>query len=71
MIDQRVGCGNGQLERLDMRQIRAMVKDVMAGKSLPQEIAGHATIPVDLGLFLEETWRLHPDICAFASELFH
>jgi AAA domain len=23
------------------------------------------------GLFLEETWRLHPDICAFISELFY
>jgi superfamily I DNA and/or RNA helicase len=26
---------------------------------------------VDRGLFLEETWRLHPDICAFTSELFY
>ncbi len=31
----------------------------------------HATIPIDRGLFLEETWRLHPDICAFTSELFY
>nr|WP_295463284.1 AAA domain-containing protein [Mesorhizobium sp.] len=23
------------------------------------------------GLFLEETWRLHPDLCAFTSELFY
>ncbi|MDE0672606.1 MAG: TM0106 family RecB-like putative nuclease [Caldilineaceae bacterium] len=23
------------------------------------------------GLFLEETWRLHPDICAFTSEVFY
>ncbi|HTV31218.1 MAG TPA: DEAD/DEAH box helicase, partial [Xanthobacteraceae bacterium] len=30
-----------------------------------------ATIPADRGLFLEETWRLHPDICAFTSELFY
>ena len=28
-------------------------------------------IPIDRGLFLEETWRLHPDICAFTSELFY
>ena len=26
---------------------------------------------MDRGLFLEETWRLHPDICAFTSELFY
>jgi len=29
------------------------------------------TIPPDKGLFLEETWRLHPDICAFTSALFY
>ena len=29
------------------------------------------TIPPARGLFLEETWRLHPDICAFTSELFY
>jgi predicted RecB family nuclease len=29
------------------------------------------TISPDKGLFLEETWRLHPDICAFTSELFY
>lgn len=32
---------------------------------------GHQTIQEDKGLFLEETWRLHPDICAFTSELFY
>jgi len=31
----------------------------------------HATIPADRGLFLEETWRLHPVICGFTSELFY
>jgi superfamily I DNA and/or RNA helicase len=31
----------------------------------------NATIPPDRGLFLEETWRLHPKICAFTSELFY
>lgn len=29
------------------------------------------TISAEQGLFLEETWRLHPDICAFTSELFY
>ena len=29
------------------------------------------TIAADRGLFLEETWRLHPDICRFTSELFY
>ena len=31
----------------------------------------HATMPPDLGIFLERTWRLHPDICAFTSEVFY
>jgi predicted RecB family nuclease len=31
----------------------------------------HRTISEDRGLFLDETWRLHPTICAFTSELFY
>ncbi len=29
------------------------------------------TIAADRGLFLAETWRLHPSICAFTSEMFY
>jgi superfamily I DNA and/or RNA helicase len=29
------------------------------------------TISANKGLFLEETWRLHPRICAFTSDLFY
>ena len=29
------------------------------------------TIDAEHGLFLEQTWRLHPDICAFTSEIFY
>lgn len=29
---------------------------------------GSPTIPPDLGIFLDRTWRLHPDICGFLSE---
>lgn len=32
---------------------------------------GQHTISEDKGLFLEETWRLHPEIAAFTSELFY
>ena len=39
--------------------------------ALDHMLAGHQTIPKDRGLFLEETWRLHPTICAFTSELFY
>ena len=39
--------------------------------ALTHILGPHATIPPDRGLFLEETWRLHPEICAFTSELFY
>jgi uncharacterized protein len=34
-------------------------------------LGGERTIPLDKGLFLEETWRLHPAICAYTSEVFY
>ncbi len=30
-----------------------------------------ATMPVDRGLFIDRTWRLHPAICAYTSEVFY
>jgi uncharacterized protein len=43
-----------------------------AGVSALDHILGdHKTIGIDRGLFLDETWRLHPDICSFTSELFY
>ncbi|HEV2172643.1 MAG TPA: AAA domain-containing protein [Nitrospira sp.] len=39
--------------------------------SLAHLLNGRATIDPSTGLFLKETWRLHPDICAFTSELFY
>lgn len=34
-------------------------------------LGNQQTISPDQGLFLGETWRLHPQICAFTSELFY
>jgi hypothetical protein len=39
--------------------------------ALDHILSGEPTISPDKGLFLELTWRLHPDICAFTSELFY
>ena len=39
--------------------------------ALDHILRGKHTIPPDKGLFLEETWRLHPAICAYTSELFY
>ncbi|EAR16461.1 TM0106 family RecB-like putative nuclease [Robiginitalea biformata] len=34
-------------------------------------LQSHKTIPEELGVFLPETWRMHPNINAFVSELFY
>ena len=39
--------------------------------ALDHLLDGKQTIDSDEGLFLDITWRLHPDICAFTSELFY
>jgi uncharacterized protein len=39
--------------------------------ALDHILDGAQTIAPDRGLFLEETWRLHPSICGFTSELFY
>jgi len=39
--------------------------------ALDHILGGKQTLAADRGLFLEETWRLHPAICAFTSELFY
>jgi uncharacterized protein len=39
--------------------------------ALEHLLGGAKTIPVDKGLFLEKTWRLHPAICGFTSEVFY
>jgi len=39
--------------------------------ALAHLLNGRATIAGDQGVFLTETRRLHPDVCAFTSELFY
>jgi AAA domain/RNase_H superfamily len=39
--------------------------------ALDHLLFGERTIGPDKGLFLEETWRLHPAICGYTSELFY
>jgi predicted RecB family nuclease len=45
--------------------------DGTAVSALEHVLEGHGTIPKERGLFLEETWRLPPEICDFTSELFY
>lgn len=39
--------------------------------ALGHYIGEHATISADRGLFLAETWRLHPYVCKFTSQQFY
>ncbi|HTO24127.1 MAG TPA: TM0106 family RecB-like putative nuclease, partial [Spirochaetia bacterium] len=39
--------------------------------ALVHVLQGRKTIGLEDGLFLDETWRLHPAICEFTSELFY
>lgn len=37
--------------------------------ALEHLLDGHDTIPADRGVFLDRTWRMHPELAAFVSEL--
>lgn len=39
--------------------------------ALHHVLGGAQTLSAERGLFLAETWRLHPDICRFTSEMFY
>jgi predicted RecB family nuclease len=39
--------------------------------ALGHVLDGAAVMPDGHGLFLADTWRLHPDVCAFTSEVFY
>lgn len=39
--------------------------------ALEHLLKGEKTIPKNRGIFLEKTWRMHPDICLFDSEMFY
>ena len=39
--------------------------------ALVHVLDGKKTMPEDRGLFLDVSWRLHPDVCAFTSESYY
>lgn len=60
----------GDPQQLD-QPMQGSHPDGTAVSALDHILGGEHTVPADKGLFLEETWRLHPDICAYTSELFY
>lgn len=60
----------GDPRQLD-RPIQGSHPEGTAVSALEHLLHGEPTIPRDRGIFLEETWRLHPAICEITSELFY
>jgi len=59
----------------DPRQLEQPIKGThpegTAISALDHVLEGRMTIARDRGLFLEESWRLPPEICTFTSEMFY
>jgi uncharacterized protein len=60
----------GDPQQLDQPQ-RGIQPPGAEVSALAHLLNGRATIAADQGVFLSETRRLHPDVCAFTSELFY
>jgi predicted RecB family nuclease len=39
--------------------------------ALEHILGDHATMPVDAGLLLDQTWRMHPELCQYTSDAFY
>lgn len=59
----------------DQRQLAQPIQGTHPGdtgmSALDYLLQEHATIPQELGIFLDQTWRLHPEICSFISDSFY
>jgi uncharacterized protein len=68
-------CANGVILLGDPQQLDQPQKGVhppgVAVSALGHILGDAATIAPAQGLFLEQTWRMHPDVCAYVSEVFY
>ncbi|WP_163745908.1 TM0106 family RecB-like putative nuclease [Mycolicibacterium helvum] len=54
---------------LQLPQVAQAVHPRGSGRSVLEHIVGeNVTLADDRGVFLTETWRMHPDVCGFISE---
>jgi uncharacterized protein len=60
----------GDPQQLEQPQ-KASHPDGAELSALEHLLEGHDTMPEERGLFLGETWRLHPEICRYTSEMFY
>ncbi len=60
----------GDPQQLD-RPLKGSHPPGAESSALQHLLGDHQTIPDSMGLLLPETWRLHPHICTFTSDLFY
>jgi predicted RecB family nuclease len=60
----------GDPQQLD-RPLKGSHPPGAESSALQHLLGDHQTIPDSMGLLLPETWRLHPSICTFTSDLFY
>jgi len=55
---------------LQLKQVSQGIHPQGTGSSVLEHLLGEApTIPEDRGIFLERSYRMHPDVCSFISEI--
>jgi uncharacterized protein len=55
---------------LQLAQVSQGLHPAGSGASVLEHLLGtEPTIPVDRGIFLEKSYRMHPDVCGFISEI--
>ncbi len=59
-------------DQMQLEQVNTGIHPEESGLSvLNYYMNGQATVPRTHGVFLNQTWRMHPDICSFISELIY
>ena len=57
---------------VQLAQVTQAIHPAGSGVSVLEHLLGeHATIPEDRGLFLEHSFRMHPDVCRYISDAFY
>jgi predicted RecB family nuclease len=57
---------------VQLAQVTQAIHPAGAGRSVLAHLLGeHATVPEGMGLFLDRSWRMHPDVCRYVSTAFY
>jgi len=68
-------CAENMVLLGDQQQLSQPIQGSHPGETglsaLEYLLRGHTIVPSHLGVFLDRTWRMHPNLCAFVSEAFY